>query len=88
MKVVYFSEVLNKAFATEAELVKAEEAFLAEQKRKQAWKDERAIRAKEVEDALDHASELMSKFIEDYGSFHRTTTRDNNWLAMLLSLFE
>lgn len=88
MKVMYYSDVLDKMFTSEEALQQAEQEALEAQKKAKAAKDERARRAKEVEDAIEHANDLMSKFIDDYGSFHRTTTHDNNWLAMILSLFD
>lgn len=84
----YYSEKTDKLYDSEEALVAAENKLLEEQKRKQALKDERAARAKEVEDAIEHANQLMSKFVEDYGSFHTTVNPTNNWLNTLLSLFD
>ena len=76
-----YSKKLNKVFDTVAELEKAEgesdKKALVEKKKK----EERATRAKEVEDAYkavaaaqDRADKLLNKFIEDYGSFHTSVS--------------
>ena len=84
----YYSETLDKLFDSEAELKKAENTALEEKKRKQALKDERAKRAKEVDEAIEHASDLLNKFIEDYGTFHSSIGNDKSFFATLLSLFD
>lgn len=79
----YFSETLNKVFNSEKECVEAEEQHskaLAEAKAKsEALANERAARAKEVEEAYRAAidakrkyNEILDKFLKDYGSFHAT----------------
>lgn len=82
----YYSEELKKLFDNEDELTKAEskakEVALAKEEKEKALREERATRAKEVEeafkaarDAEKKANELMSGFLKDYGSFH-TTIKD------------
>ena len=82
----YYSEELKKLFDNEDELTKAEskakEVTLAKEEKEKALREERAARAKEVEeafkaarDAEKKANELLNKFVKDYGSFH-TTIKD------------
>lgn len=82
----YYSEELKKLFDNEDELTKAEnkakEVALAKEEKEKALREERAARAKEVEDAFKavrdaekKANELLNKFVKDYGSFH-TTIKD------------
>ena len=79
----YFSEKLNKLFDSEKECSKAEaehEKQLAETEAKQkALADERASRAKNVEDLYKQAIDAkaaydkeLRAFLKDYGSFHCT----------------
>lgn len=82
----YYSDKLNKLFDTEEALSKAEQALVEEQKRKEQLKTVRAERAKEVEAAIEHANELLEKFIEDYGSYH-TSVKADDWFNKLVSLF-
>ena len=79
----YYSEITKNHYDTEKQCLDAEATAIAkanEEKAKlEALKKERADRAKEVEDALKaaneaekHAHELLTKFVNDYGSFHST----------------
>ncbi len=79
----YLSEKLNRAFNSEKECVEAEKAYdkqVAEKEAKQkALTEERATRAKKVEDLYKHAVEAkqaydkeLRAFLDDYGSFHAT----------------
>lgn len=68
----FYSEVTKKIYDSEKELLEAEKAL-------NKSKDERAARAKEVNDAFKvaqeaqkKASQLLSAFIKDYGSFKTT----------------
>lgn len=79
----YFSEKLNKLFdsekaCTEAEVEHDKQMEEAEAKKK-ALADERASRAKNVEDLYKQAVEAkaaydkeLRAFLDDYGSFHCT----------------
>lgn len=82
----YYSEDLKRLFDSEDELTKAEakakEVALAKETKEKQLREERASRAKEVEDALKaardaekKANKLMNDFVNDYGSFH-TTIKD------------
>ena len=82
----YYSEVTKKFYDCESCLIEDEERVAKEQEEKIAkakqLKEERANRAKAVEDAYKLANEkqaeadkLMREFIKDYGSFH-TTVKD------------
>ena len=73
----YYSEITKKVYDTEDALVAAE-------KEVSTAKEQRSLRAKEVEDALlkareaqKEATDLLNKFVKDYGSF-KTTIRDAN----------
>ena len=82
----FYSESLKNLFDKADDCVEAEEAQKkakaeAEEK-KRALAEQRAARAKEVEDAHQRAveakeeySKILYKFLEDYGSFHATYTR-------------
>lgn len=82
----YYSEELKKLFNTQEELTEAEnkakEVALAKEEKEKTLREERATRAKEVEeafkaarDAEKKANKLMNTFLKDYGSFH-TTIKD------------
>lgn len=93
----YFSEKLNKMFDSEdacAEAESAHEKAMAEaEAKKKALADERANRAKEVEDLYKLAVEAkqnydakLREFLKDYGSFH-LTFRDVDPFFSLLDWF-
>ena len=84
----FYSDVTQRLYNTEQELVKAEtEAKEVEAKRiaaEKAKKETRAKRAKEVEDALKFANEaqaeavrLLKDFTKDYGYFHMSYSTDD-----------
>ena len=72
----FYSEETKKFYETEDACKKAEAKAKAEKdeaaKKAAKLKEERASRAKEIEDAFAHANELLNKFVKDYGSFHYT----------------
>lgn len=90
MKTIYYSELLNKQFATEEECLNAEKAYnekvLAKQEAENKLKEEKAARAKEVENAYTEFKnaekvyaekrnkyiELRNGFVKDYDKFHMT----------------
>ena len=84
----YYSELLRKFFDKAEDCAEAEEAQKkaeaeAEEKRK-ALAEQRAARAKEVEEAHQRAvdakneyNQILYKFLDDYGSFHATFTRSD-----------
>lgn len=83
----YYSEILKKAFDTEADCLKAEKEYdakiAAKKEAEEKKAKERKDRAKEVEDALKRAQEakeeylkLLEKFCKDYGSFHYSYSND------------
>lgn len=72
----FYSEETKK-FYDSAEACQEDEVKVKAEKEAAAvraaqLKEERASRAKEVEDALAHANELLNNFVKDYGSFHYT----------------
>lgn len=84
----YYSEMLNKMYNTEQDLLDAEaNAKAIEAKKQEAEKVkklERAARAKEVEKALKEANDaqvkankLLRAFTHDYGFFHTTYSIDD-----------
>lgn len=83
----YYSEILKKAFDTEADCLKAEKEYNAKLSAKKAAEEklakERKDRAKEVEEALKKAQDakeeyikLLDNFCKDYGSFHFSYSSD------------
>lgn len=68
MKVIYYSEVLNKQFNSEEELVAAEKEYLdavaAKEEKEAQLKAERTARAKEVEQAYKDYSDAYDKAID------------------------
>lgn len=94
----YYSETLNKLFASEDECKKAEDAFIAEEKKKKEAEEkkanERKVRAAEVEeamkqatDAVKHYRELLTAFCKDYGAFHYSF-KSNKDRSTLWDLFD
>ena len=76
---MYYSEVTNKPYKTEKELVEAEKQVELKKKEQETLKAKRADRAEEVRTAYEkaqkaeeEADELLRKFCDDYGSFHMT----------------
>lgn len=68
----YYSEKLKKVFDDVKSLDKAEKEFDEKQAIELKKKEERASRAKEVEDAWKKYQELLKAFIKDYGSYHQS----------------
>lgn len=90
----YFSETLNKVFDTEQECTEAENLYNQAQQeaeaRQQALTEQRATRAKEVEDAYKTAVEakkaydkLLREFLNDYHSFHATFKNVDPFFSLL-----
>lgn len=96
MKTIYYSELLNRQFATEEECLAAEELYekevLAKQAAENKEKEEKAVRAKEIENAYKEFRDaekvyadkrnayigLRNDFVKDYGQFHMTVRDDNS----------
>lgn len=74
----YLSEILNKAFDSVEELENAEKEYEKQKAEKEALKAERKRRADEVNEAWNDYNAKLKKFIEDYGTYHRTYTKDNS----------
>ena len=79
----FYSEKLNKLFDSEKACAEAEvahdKAVAEAEAKKKALSDERANRAKKVDDLYKHAVEAkkaydaeLQAFLKDYGSFHAT----------------
>ena len=97
----YFSELLNRVYNSEAECIEAEEKHkkaLAEEKRqkavaeakKEALANERAERAKKIEELYKAAATAereyktaLNDFIKDYGSFHATFKTTDPFFSIL-----
>ena len=90
----FYSEKLNKVFDTEQACVEAESAHdkaIAEaEAKKKALVEERATRAKEVEDLYKAAveakkayDEKLRAFLKDYGSFHATFKNVDQFFSLL-----
>lgn len=79
MKTVYQSEVLGKVFETEDECLEAEKEHEKKLALEKAKKEERKVRAEEVEKAFKDADEAyklarekLNEFVKDYGHYHKT----------------
>ena len=90
----FYSEKLNKVYDTEQACVEAESAHdkaIAEaEAKKKALVEERATRAKEVEDLYKAAveakkayDEKLRDFLKDYGSFHATFKNVDPFFSLL-----
>ena len=90
----FYSEKLNKVYDTEQACVEAESAHdkaIAEaEAKKKALVEERATRAKEVEDLYKAAveakkayDEKLRAFLKDYGSFHATFKNVDPFFSLL-----
>ena len=98
----YYSEKLNKLFDSEEQLIAQEEEVAkveAEKAAKEkALKENRAARAKEVQEAFEKAKEVnteankkLNDFIKDYGSYHCSFSNvndDNNFWSLLDYFFK
>ena len=84
----YYSDTLKKLFETEEELKKAEVEFEEKHALELKKKEERAHRAKEVEEAYKKYLDLRSKFVKDYGSYHMTITENDLKDLSVNSLFD
>lgn len=87
----FFSEKTNKYYNTADECVKAEteydEAVKAERDKQNQLKENRAIRQKEVEDAILNCRKLLNNFLDDYGSFVMTVEDSFNLFDLLNNIF-
>lgn len=68
----YYSEKTKKLYKSENALVEAEKAYDEKNALQLKKREERATRAKEVDEAYQHYQELLKKFLDDYGCYHRT----------------
>ncbi len=84
----YYSDTLKKLYETEEELKKEEAAFEEKHALELKKKEERANRAKEVEEAYKKYLDLRSKFVKDYGSYHMTITENDLKDLSVNSLFD
>jgi len=69
----YYSENLKKLFDSPEELEKAEKELSEREAEEKAKREQRAVRAKEVEDAWNKYQELLKEFVKDYGSYHHSS---------------
>jgi len=85
----YFSEKLKKIYDSVEELEKAEKEFDDKSAKELALREERKVRAQEVDDAYKKYLNLRAKFIEDYKSYHMTLTeKDLPKAASVFDLFD
>lgn len=85
----YFSDKLNRVYETVEELETAEAELDRKNQEKKKLVEERAARAKEVEEAYKAYRELLSKFCDDYGSFHTSfTSKDFKNGSLIDALFD
>lgn len=89
----YYSDETKKLYETEEALKAAEKAVFDAKQEKEKLKQQRSVRAKEVEDAFKaveeaqtHAYKLLNDFTKDYGSFHMSWS--NNAKKPYFPLFD
>lgn len=82
----YFSEKTRKMYESVDELNTAEKEFDDKAAKELALREERKVRAQEVDDAYKKYLELRAKFIEDYKSYHMTLTEKD--LPKTTSIFD
>jgi len=82
----YYSEKLKKVYDDVESLEAAEKEFDETQALELKKREERSLRAKEIDDAWNHYAELVKSFIKDYGSFHKTY-KDNDFIELVDSLW-
>lgn len=82
----YYSEKLKKLFDKEEELREAEKTFNEKEALELKKREQRATRAKEVDEAYNHYAELLKAFIKDYGSYHHTI-KDNDFDILINNLW-
>ena len=89
----FYSEVTQRLYNSQEELLKAEkekqEAELAAKRKKEELARNRKTRAKEVEDAMKEAIEarkkyktLLNEFCKEYGAFHYTWNNDDSLIDL------
>lgn len=90
----YYSETLNRLFATEEELKESEKEYNKQLAVKEAEKLEKKNAAMEVEEAFKKANEeykianeKLRAFTKKYGAFHTTVTDENNLISKSLMSF-
>lgn len=91
----YYSEKLKKVYDTveqlktaETEYDKAHAAEIAKQKDRKARAEEINKARKELVNARERYSELVNKFIKDYGSYHATyTDEDSGGVTNVMDVF-
>lgn len=84
----YYSDTLNKIFDTVEALETAEAEYNEKVKAENKLKEERKARAKEIEEVREHYYELVAQFIEDYGSYHTSYTKENSSKSPFASLMD
>ena len=90
----YFSEVTKSVYDTEEELLEAEAKVAQEEEKKEIAKQERAEKAKEIDEAIKVAAaaqkkvdELIDEFVTEYGSYHKTF-KDTNFKPFTSPFFD
>ena len=80
----FYSDITNKVYDTEKELLEAEEQVAINNKKDEEAKKIRAERAKEIENAFtelhnaqDKVDKLIEDFVKDYGSYHTSLRSEN-----------
>ena len=88
----YYSDKTKKLYSTEAELGADEKKFDQERVKLEKAKQAKSARAKEIEEAYKKVEEatkeynkLVNKFVDDYGYYHSTISRQ---VSSPISLFD
>lgn len=82
----YYSEKLKKLFDTEKEVKEAEKTFDEKETLELKKREERATRAKEIDEAYEHYLKLLKEFVKDYGSYHHTI-KSNDFDTLINNLW-
>lgn len=90
----YYSEKLKKLFDTTEELESAEKENEEKEMAALKLKEERAARAKEVDEAYEKAqkaiaeyNELLNEFVKDYKNYHYSTSKKVDTPRNILEAF-
>lgn len=83
----YYSEKLKTLFNSVEELNAAEVEFDNKQAAIIKAREERAARAKEVDEAYKKYLELRNAFVKDYGSYHYSITQTTDKPVDVFSIF-
>ena len=89
MKELFYSEQLKKYYDTKEACLAAEKEYEEKHAIELKAKEERAAKAKAVEEAYKNYLQLRSDFIKEYGQYHMTLTeKDLPKANSILDMFD